>query len=334
MMKIISTVFSHYVYSGLHDFFKDVAQELDVPLIECDDVEHGTVMIRNTGYIINFNYSKNGRKIDIMGDDIVLTRSLLSTSQPFFLRFSGNRFFVVEEYAGDGKRKSRVYETAAKSFLKNVAFVPQVPRVERFLKGMGMRTFFLPPFMKPEFISKKGEHILYVARMAAVKKPEFVIELAKEMPEEEFVIVTNVGNPSNIPMRDKIKAEAEKLPNVRFLEKISYGELMRLQGEAKALLLPTMADPIGYTVIEALSRGTPAITTTYAGASDFLPKGWVLDNFDLGSWKEIVRKIVSDLKSREKAKNCFLEGKLEIGGPYYRHMVGEVASYIKNQKAR
>jgi len=331
-LRIVNTLFRHNVYSGLHELFKAVAGKAGCEYIICDDVEHGHIRIGGNPFISRFNYVAGGRPLKLQRGDIVITRSIFNTSQPFRYRLRGMRFFIAEESWGEKPLKRRLYKVLGRTLFRNTPFISQTPKVSALFDELGVRYFYSPPFLKPAFVMEPGKHVLYVARMELVKKPELVIELAKMLPQEKFVIVGSLGRQD---IRDRIKKEAESLPNVEYMENLPYEKLLGLYGSAKVLILPTLSDPIGYCVAEALSKATPVITTTYAGTADFLKKEWVLGTFEPVAWKKRIEGIAGNQrKSRIEARECFMRNNLELGGPYFQVLVERIAAYLSPQKAR
>ncbi len=334
-MRVLNTLFHHGVYSGIHEVFKVACEKVGTEYIICDDLEHAGIKLGGSRTILTFNYRLNRKKLHLQKDDIVITRSIFNTFQPFEFITTGRKFFISEESWGEKPFKKKFYSTICKSLFRKTLFITQTIKSKKFLEGLGFKCIHLPPFIKPDFKLNPGKHILYVARMEEIKHPDLVVELAKRMPDQKFVFVATLGRKE---IMERIKSEASKLSNIQFFERIPYNTLQSLYRNAKLLILPTSADPIGYCVVEALSFAVPVITTKYAGTEDYLDGEWILDNFDSEKWELKIREILKkESECREVAKELFLKNNLELNGEYFKKMANEIADYlftIRIQKSR
>ncbi len=80
------------------------------------------------------------------------------------------------------------------------------------------------------------------------------------------------------------------LPNVYFHSRIPEEQLVRLYSEADALLLPVSDATANNSILEALSCGTPVISTSLGGIPDYVDNtcGWLFDKSEV---PKIVRLI-------------------------------------------
>ena len=95
----------------------------------------------------------------------------------------------------------------------------------------------------------ESKTLLYVGRFVERKHPEFVIELAKQLPE--WTVKLRV-NPSN-------DVEQTAPSNVEFVERLSYNELADLYSQSACLVCPFEREGFGMVVIEAMASGTPVV---------------------------------------------------------------------------
>ncbi|MFA6531051.1 MAG: hypothetical protein WCT31_04930, partial [Candidatus Micrarchaeia archaeon] len=153
-MKIINTLFSHNVYDGIHSVFRKVASKIGAEYFACDDVPQKTINAGRTAYVASFKYQSGGKMISAADGDVFVTRTFMRTIEPFSHSLKRSKVFIVEETCNFGAAKKAIYKLAGATFFRNTTFVVQLPRVERYLQSIGMKTLYLPCFMKPDFGTK------------------------------------------------------------------------------------------------------------------------------------------------------------------------------------
>lgn len=117
-------------------------------------------------------------------------------------------------------------------------------------------------------------HVLFVGRVVWHKRVEALVEAARELPSERFVVV------GEGPALAELRASAP--PNVRFAGWVRDGELVELYRGARALVHPTVEE-FGLTMAEALATGTPVVAPSSGGALDIVDDpatGVLLDTVD------------------------------------------------------
>jgi glycosyltransferase involved in cell wall biosynthesis len=90
---------------------------------------------------------------------------------------------------------------------------------------------------------------LFVGRVDASKHPEWIVEAARQLPKQLFVI-SGTGT-----MVDKL----ERLPNIKFLGRLSRSDLIDCYNAAIVALMPSKVETEGLVAQEAMACGTPVI---------------------------------------------------------------------------
>ena len=129
----------------------------------------------------------------------------------------------------------------------------------RFIRGVceaefpGAKIIYLPNPVEvyaPSSVLGPFKYWLFV-NPTAVKGVEFMLELAKEMPKENFVFVGNWGDQ---PCRADLPQNVKWLPRQASLEKLFL--------ETKGLLMPSVwQEAFGRLVIEAMAYDVPVIAS-------------------------------------------------------------------------
>jgi glycosyltransferase involved in cell wall biosynthesis len=109
--------------------------------------------------------------------------------------------------------------------------------------------------------------VLVVARLAAVKNlPGFVGALARQLDLSQRIRLIIAGEGPDRPTLEEIK---RCFPNLKMqlLGAVGREEIGALLGRADVLLLPSLVEPWGIAVVEALGMGLPVIATPAVGAA-------------------------------------------------------------------
>lgn len=117
---------------------------------------------------------------------------------------------------------------------------------------------------KPKDISFAQPYYLWVGRMESYKKPELVVEAAKQLSDNNFIFC-GTGSLANTLM--------SKAPqNCQFTGLIPDDELSYLYSHAQALIMPQNED-FGYVSLEAQYHGCPVIAYCGGGARETITEG-------------------------------------------------------------
>ncbi|MGB9719658.1 MAG: glycosyltransferase [Candidatus Anstonellales archaeon] len=275
----------------------------------------------------NLRYIYRGKTFHIQMLDILLSKSdIYCFNSPLIELKAWEALFkkvpmiLVEEYYEKNWLKDLIVSFLLLPF-KNCIFIALTKRTYYFLKKRGFMVFLIPPADKKRKITKKRKYILFVGRLCASKNPQLVVDLAKKIKDEHFIII------GRGPLSHFVEKASRELPNLKYIPYIKQREkLFDYYSEAKLLIHPAFKDPVGFVVIEALSTGTPTLVSAFTGASDYLPENWVLDDLSSQKWAEKIREIVKNLSVNVAvAERTFDKEHLNLDDIYFN----EVAKNIK-----
>lgn len=107
---------------------------------------------------------------------------------------------------------------------------------------------------------KKSRHILWVGRIESYKRPKLMLELARRLPENEFVMVGGKG--SDLSLRREIEQEAAALENVQYLGHQPFDRVEGLFDETAVFVNTTIPGCEGFpnTFLQSWSRGIPVVS--------------------------------------------------------------------------
>jgi glycosyltransferase involved in cell wall biosynthesis len=117
---------------------------------------------------------------------------------------------------------------------------------------------------KPSHINTHKPYYLWIGRMEGYKKPNLIIEAAKQLRHSDFILVGTGA------LENELKKVAPQ--NCQFAGLIPDNELSYLYTNANALIMPQNED-FGYTSLEAQYHGCPVIAFRGGGARETIQEG-------------------------------------------------------------
>lgn len=126
-----------------------------------------------------------------------------------------------------------------------------------------------------------GIHLLFVGRDWARKGGVVALRVAQEAHRRglpvRLTMISSLDQASYAQHPDAAHYAADQelltLPNVRHYDALANPEVLRLMEEADFTVLPTTHDTYGFSVLEGMSAGTPAIVTQVAALAEVVQDG-------------------------------------------------------------
>lgn len=163
-------------------------------------------------------------------------------------------------------------------------------------------------------IQKKG-YVLEFGHLSRDKGTDTLIEVAKRMPETEFVFV-GYG-----PSIDKMK----DISNVKYLGFKTGEELYRIIAEAAVSVCPSeWYENCPYSVMESVLLGTPVVGSKMGGIPELIECGKNGELFEAGNVADLEEKINKILKEEnhlEKYMQGCKESQYETTESYYKKLM-------------
>lgn len=253
---------------------------------------------------------------------VLTVHDLLLLRQPASAKASTRGFFVRTI-------KHAAFQLVLKYALKNAEriFVPtkfvaeDVERLGKILAsrirvvGEGVTTFS----NVDSSLCPTAPYLLYVGSAYPHKRLDVLIKGWKELsvrhPQHELVIV---GEKDVFMERYVMQVEAEKIPRVRFLGRVTDAQLGGLYQKAHVFVFPSSHEGFGLPPLEALSLGCPVVASDISCLREVLPNEgveWFREGdsrgmihalertlYDVAHAKERVRKEQSEIRRRHDWK--------------------------------
>lgn len=280
---------------------------------------HGLSIVQET--ISIFHYLK------IIGPDIVFARaaqrqlfplekkSKLFKAKLVFFSACDRDFDFGKELILGGAWNKKLYRKA----LENVPyFVTQNQyQSDLLLKQYDRSSLILNNIWVTENNATQREtkyDAIWVANLRRLKRAEWFLNLAKQMPDCKFAIVGGVNEKDYY---DLIKSEAETLPNVEFLGPRPFEEVNHLLRQSRMLICTSEFEGFPNTFLQAWANEVPVISTV--DPSD------MIKSFNLGksidTEDELFEAFVQIHENDEWYKKC----QTDIASYFYTHHDADMA---------
>lgn len=153
----------------------------------------------------------------------------------------------------------------------------------------------------------------YMGRIDPTKRPEWVLSVAKELPDYDFYI----GGPIN--NYDKFESDLKNVEIEKFVFKKS--DFMNKAKEHLVFLMPSIRETFGLTMVEAMSQACIVISSDTKGAREFIIDGQ--NGFIVHSPKEMAEKLEQISKMNPEDIIKIINNALETARKYDSRIIGE-----------
>lgn len=125
------------------------------------------------------------------------------------------------------------------------------------------------PSGKPPSVCER-HHVLWVGRGHPMKQAEVYLDLARRLPERQFVMIMSVV-PGYEDYHSSIRSQAALLPNLTFVPGLSPDETVDYYQKERIFVLTSGAEGFSNAVIEAMKHATPVVSYCLNPDSIFQP---------------------------------------------------------------
>lgn len=168
-----------------------------------------------------------------------------------------------------------------------------------------------PGPVKLEF-SEEEPVVLFAGRLTLQKGPDYFVEAARlvltERPDVRFVLAGEGDMKPRLLERVAGWGLGDRILFTGFLDP---PVVRRLFERADVYVLPSVSEPFGLTVLEALRQGTPVILSRGAGVSEVVRHALRVDFWDT---RELAGKILSVLRFEPLRRELARRGNAEVCG--------------------
>lgn len=172
-------------------------------------------------------------------------------------------------------------------------------------KGLSKKSkiSFIPPFIMSDIEIKKEsfkKNFFLISRRLTPRTG--VIEFLKQYVGSEFKDDYQIYVTGNGELENEVKLLSEEHKFIKYLGHVDEDELNQLLEDAAATILPTRSlEGFGYIILEAYSKGTPALVSDHCGGGYDFVKSYFPDSaFVLDNIKSFDKSVKNSLSINQK----------------------------------
>jgi glycosyltransferase involved in cell wall biosynthesis len=147
--------------------------------------------------------------------------------------------------------------------------------------------------------------VLWVGNMRAVKQPELCLDMARQLPQQKFVMIGGAshGDDSQAGYRN-IEAQARELPNVQFLGFVPYQEVESHFNHARVFLNTSRYEGFPNTFLQAWARGVPTVAFVDTGSRERDKPVYKVARNMVDATAEVKRLMTDDVHWKQSSDRC------------------------------
>lgn len=149
---------------------------------------------------------------------------------------------------------------------------------------------FTPDGPRSDHIDHDGPVVLFVGRLVEGKRPQDAVEAVSHLANSRNVKLYVVGDG---PMRGEMESKAPE--TVEFLGQIPYDEMPAVYRSGDALVLPSRAEGLPRTVLEAFASAIPVVSSHLEHTASVVQQaGETVPVGDVAGYREALARVLDD----------------------------------------
>lgn len=150
---------------------------------------------------------------------------------------------------------------------------------------------FTPDGETYDRIDHEGPVILFVGRLVEGKRPQDAIDAISRLPEDLNAKLYIIGDG---PMRGELEARADA-DRVEFIGHVPYDQMPAVYRSGDVSLLPSRAEGLPRTVLEAFASGVPAVTSALHQVTPIVNEaGETVDIGDVEGYRNALERVLQE----------------------------------------
>lgn len=157
--------------------------------------------------------------------------------------------------------------------------------------GATQATVLYPPVLRTDYVTDGTGDCLTLIGSGVIKGVDTFINLARAVPEERFLLVTDdciADNPANLEIHPEV------------------ADIRSIYARTKLLLMPSAQEAYGRVAVEAAMSGIPTVATDLAGIRE-ATSGHAILIGEGGDWDQAVREVLLNLDAHRQSARALAE---------------------------
>lgn len=170
---------------------------------------------------------------------------------------------------------------------------------------------------------------LYVGRLSQAKGLSYMFKAVEAFEDEIELTVIGYGD------INRCEALKNALSHVNYLGSCSHDEVLRLMSVHDILIFPSLFEGFGMVVTEAMSQGTPVLTTNRTCGVDFIDhgyNGWIVEAANEEALKHAIYEIIEDKNNLDEIGRHAMETAAMRPWKKYEDELAESVEQFLNHK--
>lgn len=152
---------------------------------------------------------------------------------------------------------------------------------------------FTPDGPTSDRIDHDGPVVLFVGRLVEGKRPGDAIDAVTNLPADRDVRLYVVGDG---PLRSELAAAADER-RVTFLGQVPYDEMPSVYRAGDALVLPSTAEGVPRTILEAFASGIPVVSSYLEHTAPIVQEGGrTVEIGDIEGYSEAIEDVLKEIE--------------------------------------
>lgn len=177
-------------------------------------------------------------------------------------------------------------------------------------------------------IENRKLKFLYVGRLSQSKGLSYLFESVSQFKNEIDLTLVGYGDIENC------KVLKEQIQNYKYIPYLTHDKVLSLMAESDVLIFPSLFEGFGMVITEAMSQGTPVITTTRTCGRDFIVdgiNGWLVEPGNSKLLKSKIKNILDNkCKLLEISKNAMQTASKRPWSVYEEELAESINKFLND----
>lgn len=178
-------------------------------------------------------------------------------------------------------------------------------------------------------IENRKLKFLYVGRLSQSKGLSYLFDCISCFKNDIELTLVGYGE------IEKCKALKDQIKNYKYIPYLPHDKVLSLMAESDIFIFPSLFEGFGMVITEAMSQGTPVLTTTRTCGLDFITdgiNGWLVEPGDSNQLKSKVKNILDNKhKIHDISKNALKTASERPWSVYEKELSKSLENYLNDK---